>query len=252
MSAMYDVLQGAGILAVGLLARLGLFIMLLAALAVPALVLIVAWRAARDLWHRRLGMRHEGRVDFRPDVTHTPGHTWLQSRGDGRLRLGVDDVARRLFTTPQRVVLPRTGVHVRAGQVVADVITAGRPAAIVAPLDGIVRHVNGVLDTAPGLLRDDPYYDGWLVEMEPDPGTPPPRAMADTGAWLNRELGRLTRLVEQELGMAAADGGEPSRPPVEALTDEQWGRVAAGLLARPGITPLDPARPGPAGRSLPR
>jgi glycine cleavage system H protein len=235
MSAITDVLQGTGIFAAGLLARLGLFLVLLAALAVPALVLIVAWRALRDAWHRKVTLRHEGSVGFRPDVRHTAGHTWMQERRGGQLRLGIDDVARRLLTTPQRVLLPRAGAHVVAGQPLVDVITGGRPAAVVAPVDGTVRHVNTVLDTAPGLLRDEPYFDGWLVEVEPDSGWRS-KAIPDPGAWLNRELARLTRLVEHELGMAAADGGEPSRPPVEALTDEQWGRVAAELLGTPAPT----------------
>jgi glycine cleavage system H protein len=232
MSGIGEMLQGAAVFGLGLLVRLGLFVLILAAIAAPALLAIAGYRGLRTLYRRR-SMERAGRVAFRRDVWHTAGHTWLQPVRAGALRLGVDDVARRLFSTPSGVRLPALGTHVQAGERVASIAASGHAASVASPVDGTVTAVNRAVCEVPGLLSDDPYFDGWLVEIGPDAPASRPAVLA-AGPWLRSELARLTGLVEHELGMAAADGGGAQSPALEALSDEQWSRVATALLRSDG------------------
>jgi hypothetical protein len=49
-------------------------------------------------------------------------------------------------------------------------------------------------------------------------------------SWLATEKRRLSRMLEQELGIATADGGAPLEPVSSALAVESWDRVADAFL----------------------
>jgi hypothetical protein len=48
--------------------------------------------------------------------------------------------------------------------------------------------------------------------------------------WVERESVRLTRFLEHDLGLAAADGGEIVAPPPALLTGEQWTALTMAFL----------------------
>ena len=37
---------------------------------------------------------------------------------------------------------------------------------LIAPVSGTVRAVNGELEDHPSLANEDPYHEGWLIEVE--------------------------------------------------------------------------------------
>ncbi len=37
---------------------------------------------------------------------------------------------------------------------------------LIAPVNGTVRAVNGDLEDHPSLANEDPYHEGWLIEVE--------------------------------------------------------------------------------------
>ena len=218
----------------GVVARMALIVLVLALLAWPAMLVLAGRRLVRPAWRRLHGLRRAGGVTLRDGVRLTPNHTWLQPLGRDVVRVGLDDVGGRLFAQPSRVTTASVGTRVHAGDVLAGVAEGHRGTAILSPLDGTVRAVNRELREAPALLSADPYFDGWLLEVVADPGSvervPP---VKDPVLWMRREIARLNGLVEHELGLAAADGGEPHVPPMAALCDEQWARVAAAVLRPP-------------------
>jgi hypothetical protein len=48
--------------------------------------------------------------------------------------------------------------------------------------------------------------------------------------WIAKEDRRLTEFLENQLGVAAADGGELMVPPHRLLTPSQWQAVREGFL----------------------
>jgi glycine cleavage system H lipoate-binding protein len=215
-------LQAIGSLLVGLIGRAGLFLLAGLALAAPALVFALAWRGLRARRPKE-GMAAGARA--------APNHTWVAPRRDGALTVGVDEVAERILPSATAVELPRPGMQVSRGDPIAVIRAGGRAVRIGAPVDGTIVGVNGRVRRDPGAVKDDPYGRGWLFRIAPRddswrklPSGPIARA------WVAAERRRLARFVEDELGLAAADGGELVAPAPALLGEQGWRRVVASFL----------------------
>ncbi len=83
----------------------------------------------------------------------------------------------------------------------------------------------------PGLVKDDPYGDGWLFLIAPKDDGWLGLPTGEWGhAWVACERRRLARFVEEELGYAAADGGELVAPAPALLGEDAWRRIVAAFL----------------------
>lgn len=222
MTTITQILEALGSLVAGLAGRLGLFLLAGLLLALPALVLAMIWRTV-ERRRRPLELALAARV--------APNHTWVEPRRGGKLRVGVDEIAQRILPSATAVELPRPGMVVHRGDPIA-VIRAGRRAVrIGAPVDGTVAAVNGRVRGNPALVKDQPYGDGWLFALEPEneawkelPGG------LDADAFLLSERRRLARFLEDELGIAAADGGHLVAPAPALLGDAGWRKVVGAFL----------------------
>lgn len=90
---------------------------------------------------------------------------------------------------------------------------------------------NRVLQRNPRTLERDPYVGGWLLTLRPRKAEAP-LCLEGTSAreWFGRESRRLAQLLDQEMGVASADGGEPLAGTEKALTKEQWDRLTSAFL----------------------
>jgi glycine cleavage system H protein len=231
MSAIVDVLQTLGIFLAGLLARLGIFLGMLAVLVVPALLiaLLTQWAASRR--RRALGLRRVAGLLFRPSAWYAPGHTWLARRPGGALEIGLDDLAQRLLPSVTAVELPRRGAFVARGEPLARLHGGGREVVIPAPVSGTVAGINPAVLTEPGLVKQDAYGRGWLVALAPEDDAVEalPRG-PEAEAFLRGESGRFNRFLEERLGFAAADGGELVSPAPWLVGEDGWKALTAAFL----------------------
>jgi hypothetical protein len=120
---------------------------------------------------------------------------------------------------------------VHRGDPIAVIHAGKRAIRIVAPADGVIEKVNRKLRRNPSLVKEEPYRGGWLFRIAPDDEgwkALPTGLRADT--FLLSERRRLARFVEEELGLAAADGGELVAPAPALLGEEGWRRVVAAFL----------------------
>ncbi|HSD21958.1 MAG TPA: glycine cleavage system protein H [Anaeromyxobacter sp.] len=228
MTTFVSFLETVGSFLLGVVARSAVFMAGLIALAIPALLLALAWRALQR--RREAAVAEEGGLSFRRGAYYAPNHTWLAPAARG-LRVGIDDFAQRLIPSATAVELPRAGMKVRRGDPVAVVRAGGRTIRVLAPIDGTIVDGNGAVRRDPGLVKREPYGRGWLFGIVPADGSylTFPQDW-DGGGWLRRERERLDRYVEQELGLAAADGGELPPPAPSTLGEEGWQRVVATFL----------------------
>ncbi len=230
MDTITGTLQTIGIFVVGLVARVGLVLAFIALLLAPVAVwmgVAGVWRAAR---RRVLGLSKAGDLLYREGLYYAPGHTWIEPDGT-RVKVGIDDLAQRLLPWVLQIKLPRPGTQLRAGEPVATIACGGREARIAAPIDGTVVALNAGVMRDPSLVKRDNYAGGWLFSMVPAnekwqslPSGEPARR------WLGAESARLGLFLEQELGMAAADGGEWIAPPPSLLDPEQWKALTRAFL----------------------
>ena len=63
------------------------------------------------------------------------------------------------------VDLPSEGDHFQAGDVFGSIESVIATIDLHAPVSGRVVHVNEELEDTPELVSDDPYGDGWIIEL---------------------------------------------------------------------------------------
>ena len=230
MTTLMTFLDGLWVLVVGLALRLALVVPLLLALLAPVVLVVGAVKLWARLRRRALGLSELAGLPWRRGLLHGPGHLWARRERDG-LKLGLDALAQRLLHGVKRVALPMPGAKLERGEPIAEIVTAERRVPIAAPVAGRVTRVNRGVQQHPERLEQDPYVGGWLVTLEPA-ADEPARFLQGPQAddWFASESARLSRLLEHELGLASADGGEPVLPPARALTEEQWRKLADDFL----------------------
>jgi glycine cleavage system H protein len=221
MTTFMEILEALGSFLFGVAGRIGIFLVAGIALALPALAVALAWRA---LERRR-------RADLGLDARVAPNHTWLEPRRAGTVSVGVDEIAVRILPSATAVELPRPGMHVHRGDPIAVIRAGSRALRIGSPVEGTVTAVNGRLRRNPALVREEPYGRGWLFSVAPtnDAWRKLPAGLS-ADAWMLSEKRRLARFLEDELGMAAADGGELGAPAPALLGEEGWRKVVAAFL----------------------
>ncbi|HET9551816.1 MAG TPA: glycine cleavage system protein H [Anaeromyxobacteraceae bacterium] len=231
MQAIVQLLETAGLFLVGLLARAGLVLGVILLLAVPVVLIALGLRGAESLRHRRLGVRHVAGLLFRPDLWYAPGHAWLGRRKGGALVVGLDDLAQRLMPSVTGVEVPRAGTAVAQGAPLCTLFAGARRLVVPSPVAGTVACANPAVLRDPGLVKRDGYGRGWLVAVTPADERYAALPRGDGAeAFLRREAARWNRLVEEELGLAAADGGELLAPAPYLLGEAGWRRLVREVV----------------------
>jgi glycine cleavage system H lipoate-binding protein len=220
---MVSVLEAVGSFIVGTGARIVVALLAGLALVAPAVLIAYAWRAFTA--HARTAN------GTRPDTHFAPGHTWVAPWRRNTVAVGLDEVAERILPSATALDLPARGMEVHRGDPIA-VIRAGRRAIrISAPVDGTIVGVNHRARRNPALVKEDPYGRGWLFAIAPrnDAWKELPSGPAGD-LWVSAERRRLARFVEDELGLAAADGGELVAPAPALLGEDAWRRLLSAFF----------------------
>ena len=238
MTALSQAVEALTLLVAGLLVRLGLVILVLATIAGVVLLGLALWRQLVAAYDRARGITVANGARWRSGLLYTQEHTWLRPLRSGRITLGLDDLAQRIFAGEPHIELPVPGQRIERGETLVEITVDGRAAEIPAPVQGVVLAVNDRLREHPQLIHLDPYGRGWLVQMQDGEGKPAQARRGEAArSWLASEIQRLERYVEWQLGIATADGGELFLPPVRILEDAQWRGLVDSFL-----TTATPAR----------
>jgi len=105
--------------------------------------------------------------DVRDDRRYAESHEWAAER-NGVVRLGITDFAQDELGDIVFVDLPSTGEQVETDAPFGVVESIKAVSDLYAPLDGTVVATNEDLDDRPELVNEDPFGDGWMVEVDPD------------------------------------------------------------------------------------
>ena len=104
------------------------------------------------------------------DLKYTAEHEWVRPGDDGVLRIGITAYAQEALGDIVYVTLPAAGTEVAAGQAFGEVESTKSVSDVYAPVGGVVTTPNQALDASPELLNQDPYGEGWIVEIRPAEG----------------------------------------------------------------------------------
>lgn len=108
--------------------------------------------------------------DVRTDLRYLESHEWVREE-NGTVRVGISDFAQDELGDVVFVELPEAGETVEAGAAFGVVESIKAVSDIYAPVSGEVVAANEELFDRPELVNDDPYGEGWMLEIDPeDPG----------------------------------------------------------------------------------
>jgi len=99
------------------------------------------------------------------DLKYTSEHEWVRTGDDGRVRIGITHYAQDALGDVVFVSLPELGAAVSAGESFGEVESTKSVSEIYAPVSGEVVGRNEALESRPDLINQDPYGEGWLVEI---------------------------------------------------------------------------------------
>jgi len=99
------------------------------------------------------------------DLKYTSEHEWVRTGDDGRVRIGITHYAQDALGDVVFVSLPEVGAAVSAGESFGEVESTKSVSEIYAPVTGEVVGRNEALESRPDLINQDPYGEGWLVEI---------------------------------------------------------------------------------------
>lgn len=104
-------------------------------------------------------------ADYPSDLKYTKEHEW--ARIDGNVAtIGITKFAVEQLGDITQVDLPKEGENVRKNDVFGTVESVKAVSDVFAPLSGKVVKVNTPLGDSPEYLSDDPYDEGWMVQIE--------------------------------------------------------------------------------------
>jgi len=106
--------------------------------------------------------------ELREDLYYWPkGLTWAKVEPDGRVRVGLTDLAQRLATKIRFIRILPKGRVVDQGRMVATLETGKWVGPVESPISGTIDEVNPALRGKPTLINDDPYGEGWVALLKP-------------------------------------------------------------------------------------
>jgi glycine cleavage system H protein len=101
--------------------------------------------------------------DYPDDLLYRDSHEWLTT--DDPRRVGVSDFAQDELGDVVFVELPDPGDPLSAGEPFGVIESIKAVSDLYSPVDGEVVAVNEALFDRPELVNEDPYGEGWLLEV---------------------------------------------------------------------------------------
>ena len=156
----------------------------------------------------------------------------------GRVRIGIDDFALRLFGVQDEIEIPGLGTPAEQNRTLAVLKRDGMEAGMLSPVDGKVTAVNQKVQNQAELVNRDPYGQGWLMVIQPAALRNNLKNLFygnESLAWIDDEYLRLQEIVAEASGHTAefkmaATGGEAHSDIYGEMPEVGWERLVRAFL----------------------
>jgi glycine cleavage system H protein len=98
------------------------------------------------------------------DVKVSEQHVWV-GVVDESVYLGLTNYLQGELGTVISAEMPDVGDRIEEGEVFAELESVATVHEVIAPVSGKVLSVNPQLEERPSIINEDPYNDGWLIEI---------------------------------------------------------------------------------------
>lgn len=160
-----------------------------------------------------------------------PKHIWIETRKDGTIRLGIDDLAHKLLGKVTGIDLPEKGIRIHKESPLFGLKCGERNVRLCSPIDGRIRYTNEKLKDDVSLLNEDPYMR-WVITMEPSNLQNSLKNLLfgeEAKVWFEGDVDRLRYRIERDIGVTVVDGGTLIRT-TDKLDKEEWESLIKDFL----------------------
>jgi glycine cleavage system H protein len=98
------------------------------------------------------------------EVKVSTHHVWVGGE-DRQVHLGLTNYVQAALGTIISVDLPDLGDQIEEGEIFAEIESVSTVHEFVSPVSGKVLAVNPRLENHPAIINEDPYSEGWLIEV---------------------------------------------------------------------------------------
>jgi glycine cleavage system H protein len=130
-------------------------------------------------------------------LLYTPKHTWAQITPEGNIRVGLTDYAQRHLEGIAYIYTESMGKEVKKMEPFGVAETWMFMFDLYAPVSGKIVKFNETLRNQPQLINEDPYNEGWIVEIKPRNSLTLEQELKETlslrqyNKWVSKLEGRL-------------------------------------------------------------
>ena len=130
-------------------------------------------------------------------LLYTPKHTWAQITPEGNIRVGLTDYAQRHLEGIAYIYTESMGKEIKKMEPFGVAETWMFMFDLYAPVSGKIVKFNETLRNEPQLINEDPYNEGWIVEIKPNNSLTLEQELKDTlslrqyNKWVTKLEGRL-------------------------------------------------------------
>jgi len=160
-------------------------------------------------------------------------HSWAFMEQSGTVKVGIDDFMQHITGPITRLKMKNEGERVKKGDQILSIIQNGKQLNIYAPVSGVIKEKNIILDSDAALVNKSPYNEGWVYRIEPSNWLRENQLlfMADKQRlFLKSELSRLKDFLSEALKtddekyalLILQDGGELRDNTLSNLGPEVW------------------------------
>jgi len=132
----------------------------------------------------------------------SPQHTWAKIELNGMVRVGLDDLVRKIFEKIDRVELSEAGRTIKRGETLFSLQYGDYSLKIPSPLSGKIVVVNSEHADHPEWLSIKPFELSWMCGIEPSDlakELPDLRIGSDSIDWYQQEIDRYSELSKKLL-----------------------------------------------------
>jgi glycine cleavage system H protein len=101
-------------------------------------------------------------------LLYTPKHTWAQTTAEGNVRVGISDYAQKRLRGLAQVRTEPIGKELGKMETFGVAETWMLLFDLYSPISGRIIKINEKLREKPAMVNDDPYGQGWIVEIKPN------------------------------------------------------------------------------------
>jgi glycine cleavage system H protein len=160
-------------------------------------------------------------------------HTWTFLERSGEAKVGLDDLLVHITGSVNIMLRRESGTIIRKGELLAELEHEGRHLQILSPISGTITRGNPLLEEDPGIVREDPFRQGWVFEIRPSDWMRETRSCyvaGEASGWMDREFLRFKDFIVNSMnrnevdrpGIILQDGGEIRDQTLAELPETLW------------------------------